>query len=78
MSSLQTIWLINQYGSTPETAMGGRHYYLAQELAKKGYNVYLVAGRYSHLLRQPKQFSEPYLLEKIDTNFFFVCENAPS
>ena len=70
MSSLQTIWLINQYGSTPETAMGGRHYYLAQELAKKGYNVYLVAGRYSHLLRQPKQFSEPYMIEKIDTNLF--------
>jgi len=77
MSSLQTIWLINQYGSTPETAMGGRHYYLAQELAKKGYNVYLVAGRYSHLLRQPKQFSEPYMIEKIDTNFSFVWVNVP-
>ena len=77
MPSVQTIWLINQYSSTPETAMGGRHYYLAQELAKKGYKVYLSAGRYSHLLRQPKQFSEPYLLEKIDSNFSFVWVNLP-
>lgn len=77
MNNKKTIWLINQYSSTPETAMGGRHYYLAQELAKKGYKVYLIAGRYSHLLRQPKQFSEPYLLEKIDTNFFFVWVNLP-
>ena len=77
MSSVQTIWLINQYSSTPETAMGGRHYYLAQELAKKGYKVYLIAGRYSHLLRQPKQFSEAYLLEKIDKNFTFVWVNLP-
>src|SRR5690606_23346031 len=71
------IWLINQYSSTPETAMGGRHYYLAQELAKKGYKVYLVAGRYSHLLRQPKQFSEPYIVEKINSNFSFVWVNLP-
>ncbi|WOE41675.1 glycosyltransferase family 4 protein [Acinetobacter chinensis] len=77
MNTSKTIWLINQYSSTPETAMGGRHYYLAQELAKKGYKVYLIAGRYSHLLRQPKQFSEPYLLEKIDTNFSFVWVNLP-
>lgn len=77
MNNKKTIWLINQYSSTPETAMGGRHYYLAQELAKKGYNVYLIAGRYSHLLRQPKQFSEPYLLEKIDKNFTFVWVNLP-
>ncbi|MDM1263163.1 glycosyltransferase family 4 protein [Acinetobacter indicus] len=77
MNMPKTIWLINQYSSTPETAMGGRHYYLAQELAKKGYKVYLIAGRYSHLLRQPKQFSEPYLLEKIDNNFSFVWVNLP-
>ncbi|WP_180062667.1 glycosyltransferase family 4 protein [Acinetobacter sp. YH12114] len=77
MNTSKTIWLINQYSSTPEIAMGGRHYYLAQELAKKGYKVYLIAGRYSHLLRQPKQFSEPYLLEKIDKNFTFVWVNLP-
>src|SRR3546814_6885187 len=37
--SPQTIWIISQYASTPETSMGGRHYYLARELDALGYQV---------------------------------------
>lgn len=77
MNQKKTFWLINQYSSTPETAMGGRHYYLAQELAKKGHQVYLIAGRYSHLLRNPKKFEEQYLVEEIIPNFSFVWVNLP-
>ncbi|WP_414659516.1 glycosyltransferase family 4 protein [Acinetobacter courvalinii] len=73
----KTFWFINQYSSTPETAMGGRHYYLAQELAKKGHQVYVIAGRYSHLLRNPKQFDEQYFIEEITPNFSFVWVNLP-
>lgn len=73
----KTFWFINQYSSTPETAMGGRHFYIAQELAKKGHQVYVIAGRYSHLLRNPKQFSEKYLIEEITLNFSFVWINLP-
>lgn len=73
----KTFWFINQYSSTPETAMGGRHYYLAQELAKKGHQVYVIAGRYSHLLRNPKQFEEQYFIEEIIPNFSFVWVNLP-
>lgn len=77
MNQKKTFWLINQYSSTPETAMGGRHYYLAQELAKKGHQVYLIAGRYSHLLHHPKEFEEQYLVEEIIPNFSFVWVNLP-
>ena len=77
MRNKKTFWLINQYSSTPETAMGGRHFYIAQELAKKGHQVYVIAGRYSHLLRNPKQFSEKYLIEEITPNFSFVWINLP-
>lgn len=77
METKKTFWFINQYSSTPETAMGGRHYYLAQELAKKGHQVYVIAGRYSHLLRQPKQFDDTYLVEQIEENFSFVWVNLP-
>jgi glycosyltransferase involved in cell wall biosynthesis len=73
----KTFWFINQYSSTPDTAMGGRHFYIAQELAKKGHQVYVIAGRYSHLLRNPKQFSEKYLIEEIAPNFSFVWVNLP-
>lgn len=77
MRQKKTFWFINQYSSTPETAMGGRHYYLALELAKKGHQVYVVAGRYSHLLRNPKQFDEQYFIEEIMPNFSFVWVNLP-
>ncbi|MCU4640922.1 glycosyltransferase family 4 protein [Acinetobacter courvalinii] len=77
MRQKKSFWFINQYSSTPETAMGGRHYYLAQELAKKGHQVYVIAGRYSHLLRNPKQFDEQYFIEEIIPNFSFVWINLP-
>ncbi len=77
MMEFKTFWFVNQYSSTPETAMGGRHYYLAQELAKKGHKVYVIAGRYSHLLRNPKQFDEQYFIEEIIPNFSFVWINLP-
>lgn len=53
----KTFWLINQYASTPQTGMGGRHYYLARELAKQGHRVYLVAAGYTHLLRELPEIS---------------------
>jgi glycosyltransferase involved in cell wall biosynthesis len=53
----KTVWIINQYASTPATGMGGRHYYLARELAKRGYNVTVVAAGYHHLLREPPNLS---------------------
>ncbi len=77
MMGCKTFWFINQYSSTPETAMGGRHYYIAQELAKKGHRVYVIAGSYSHLLRHPKQFDHKYLVEEIAPNFSFVWVNLP-
>lgn len=77
MQQRKTFWIINQYSSTPETAMGGRHYYIAQELAKKGHMVYVIAGSYSHLLRKSKVFDEEFLFEKIEPNFNFIWVNLP-
>lgn len=77
MANCKTFWIINQYSSTPETAMGGRHYYIAQELAKKGHRVYVIAGSYSHLLRIPKKINEDFLIENIDPNFNFVWIRLP-
>jgi len=56
----KTIWLINQYASTLETGMGGRHYHLARELTKQGYKVYLIAASYTHLLRHPPSIEANY------------------
>ncbi|MFG6581357.1 hypothetical protein ACGYK1_18380, partial [Sulfitobacter sp. 1A13191] len=42
------IVIINHYGSTTGTGMGGRHHYFARELARKGHTVTLVAARSHH------------------------------
>lgn len=75
--STKTIWLINQYASTPETGMGGRHYYLARELAKQGYSVYLIAASYTHLLRHPPAVDRAYEIHSIE-GFNFVWVRMPS
>lgn len=55
----KTIWIINQYASTPETGMGGRHYYLAKELALRGNKVFVFAASFTHLLRKPVELNCP-------------------
>lgn len=73
----KVFWFINQYSSTPEYGLGGRHYYLAQELARQGHLVYVVASNSHHLLRVPKNLSENFLIEKIEENFNFIWVRLP-
>lgn len=47
---MSRVWIINQYSSTPETGMGGRHHYLSRELAQRGHDVSLIAAHWHHLL----------------------------
>lgn len=67
----KNIWLINQYASTPETGLAGRHYYFAEELAKQGHNVKVIAGSFSHVLREPKVIKGNFEIEHRD-GFDFV------
>lgn len=54
----KTIWIINDYAGSPYHGMVFRHYYLAKEWVKKGYNVYIISATYSHYFKN-------YLLRKI-------------
>lgn len=74
----KVFWFINQYASTPETGLGGRNYYIAQELARQGHTVYVIASSFNHLLRQPKDFKENFTFEKIEDNFTFIWVKVPS
>ena len=78
MSQKKTIWIINQYSSTPETGLGGRHYYFAKSLAALGYDVYLVAASYTHLLRKPLQINQAFEIQKLEDNFNFVWVKMPT
>ena len=75
--SKKNIWIISQYSSTPETGIGGRHYYLARELARQGHEVHLVAASYTHLLRRLPDVDEKYHTTKVDGfNFVWVKTSA--
>ncbi|MBK8458516.1 MAG: glycosyltransferase family 4 protein [Phyllobacteriaceae bacterium] len=43
------IWIINQYASTPQNGIGGRHHHLAAELVKLGHEVTVISARWHHL-----------------------------
>lgn len=77
MNDKKTIWIINQYGSTPETGVGGRHYYFAKELAKQGYKVYEVASATDHLLHTQPKIQDDITFEEIVDNFTFVWVKMP-
>lgn len=59
----RTVWIINQYASTPDTGIGGRHYHIARELASIGVKVYLIAASNHHLLITPKQLTSSIEME---------------
>lgn len=60
----KVIWIINQYANTPTTGAGGRHYYFARELAKRGYKVYLIMASFTHWLRTPPLVSSSFQIEQ--------------
>ena len=76
MANGKCVWIINQYASTPETGGGGRHFYIARELAKQGHRVYVVAAGYTHLLRNPPELIGEFLVEQAH-GFHFVWVKMP-
>lgn len=76
MKDDKTVWIIHQYASTPSTGMGGRHFYLAEELANQGYKVYIIASNANHLLRKTPHLADKYEFESI-SGFTFVWVKMP-
>ncbi len=72
------IWIVNNYASTPSTGVGGRHYYLGEELAKQGHEVYVIASSYTHLLREPKHIKNDFFIEKLALNFSYIWVKLPT
>lgn len=77
MNQRKTIWIINQYATTPKTGIGGRNFYLAQELAKKGHKVYVIASSANHLLHTLPNVNNSFTLEAV-CGFTFVWVKMPS
>lgn len=58
--------IINQYASTPETGIGGRHFQFARALAAMGHRVDLVMAGSHHLLRTTRKMTRSYEIDEQD------------
>ena len=67
---------MQQYASTPDTGFAGRQFYLAQELAKLGHKVYLIASSANHLLYRHPDLKGEFTFEPI-AGFTFVWVKMP-
>lgn len=63
---MKKILIINHYAGCPKYGMEFRHYNIAKELIKKGHEVTIVASSFTHLRKEPKNYTE-----KIDGIRFF-------
>jgi len=67
MENKKNILIINEYAGSLDYGMTFRHYYLAKEFVKQGYETTIVTASYSHLLRKfPKMDNKTFKIEKID------------
>lgn len=73
---MKTVWIVHQYASTVETGIGGRHFYLAQELSKLGYKVYVIASSANHLLHNKPNITGEITFEDVE-GFTFVWVKMP-
>lgn len=67
MANKKNIWIINEYAGSPYHGMEFRHYYIAKELSKLGFDVTVVTSSYSHLFKNPPKVSKSYEFETIDS-----------
>nr|WP_298877887.1 glycosyltransferase family 4 protein [uncultured Mogibacterium sp.] len=60
------ILLINHYAGSPEMGMEFRPYYISRELVKKGHEVTIIAGSFSHLRKTNPDITENFTEQEID------------
>ena len=72
----KNIWFINEYAGSPHHGMEFRHYYLAKELIKLGYDVTIISASYSHLFKKLPEIKSKFTFENIDgINYLWIRVN---
>lgn len=74
----KTIWIFNHYAISPFIGGITRHYDLAEELAKKGYDVYIFASSFDHKTRkETKKRNKLFEVEDINGVKFVWIRTFP-
>ncbi len=60
------VFIINHYAGSPKMGMEFRPYYISRELVRKGYDVTIVAGSFSHLRKTNPDITENFTEQEID------------
>lgn len=72
----KNIWIINDYAGSPYHGEEMRHYFLSKELVELKYDVTIISGSYSHLLKNKPKLNGSYTIERID-NINYVWVKVP-
>ena len=74
-----TIWMLNHYAITPDMPGGTRHFDLACELTRMGYDVTIFASAFNHsLLKKVRLLNgEPWSIEELDGVRFVWLPSFP-
>jgi glycosyltransferase involved in cell wall biosynthesis len=76
---MKTLWLFNQYASTPDQAGGSRHYAMGRILAARGYRVTLFAAGFNYQKREELKCTgkEDFMIEIHDGVRFVWIRTLP-
>lgn len=72
VSNKSEIWFFNQYASTPEYGIPGRHYYFGRELSKLNFKIKIFAANNSHLNIKEKETRNSRVIINSNFSIFFL------
>ena len=61
---MKNIWILNHYAATTLEQKGGRHYWMAKELVKKGYQPTVFCANVIHNAENEIAFKNDYIVKK--------------
>lgn len=77
--AVKKIWIFNHYAITPDMSGGTRHYDLAKELVKYGYDVTIFASGFDHMTKRYVKITpeEKFRIESYDKVKFVWIDTTP-
>lgn len=74
---VKKIWILNHYATVALEQRGGRHYWMAKELVKKGYQPVVFCANTVHNSDCSAEQKEKYVLKKQDDITFVIVKSTP-
>lgn len=73
----KTVWILNHYAATMLEQKGGRHYWMAKELIKKGYQPIIFCADVVHNSEKTVEINGVYEIKEQDGIIFVIVKTSP-